>query len=183
MEDLQRKSGWFLALGIAMIVLGVIAIGSPFVVTLAVNLLLGWVLIFGGLVQIVHAFSVRAWGGFLWMMLIGIVHGAVGGLLLRNPIAGVLTLTLLLAAFLLIEGICQLIMAFQLRPMPGSGWMMVSGIVGILLAVMIYSRWPSSAAWVLGTLVGINLIFDGWSMVTVWMAAKGTPPAPQEAAA
>ena len=108
--------------------------------------------------QIVHAFSARGWQGFALHLLGGVLYLLVGGWMILKPLLGALALTLLLAAFLLVQGIFQIALALRIRPARGWGWPLASGVVTLLLAVLIYAGWPSSALWVIGLLVGIHLL-------------------------
>lgn len=172
MDILQKSWRWLLGLGALLAVLGVLLIAAPVVGTLAVDLLIGWFLIIGGVAQVVHAFKVKAWPGFALALVSGILYAVVGILLVFYPLAGAQALTLLLAAFLAVEGIVRIIMALRVRPDHAWGWLLFGGIVTVILAVMIWSQWPSSALWVIGLLVGINLLFTGWSLIMVALAAR-----------
>ena len=182
MPDRSVNPTWFTALGAVMIIVGFVAIGSPFAFTIAANILVGWILVFTGVAELTHAFSCQGWGGFLWELLIGALTAAVGLMLVFYPLAGAVTLTLMLAIWFIVGGIMKLIMGFQLRPAPGSELIIMGGALGLLLGGMIYSEWPSSAVWVIGTLVGINLIFDGWGMVGHAAAVKAGESADAESA-
>jgi len=157
--------GWLLFLGILLIVVGIAAIVLPFAATLAVEILLGWVLVIGGILQIIHSFWARRVGGFFLGLVAGILYLIVGFLLLLYPLQGILTLTLLLVILFLIEGICRIISSFQVRPTRNWGWVLVSGIAALIIAFLIWIGWPVSATWAIGLLVGINLIFGGWGMI------------------
>lgn len=172
MEALSRNWGWLLALGILMLILGVLLIGAPMVATLAVQIFLGWILLIGGIAQGIHAFMVREWRGFMLELLSGILYLVVGILLLNNPVQGALALTLVLAIFLVVEGIFKIVMGFQVRGHDGWVWLVASGVLSLILGAMIWSEWPSSALWVIGLLVGIQLLFTGWSLIMLALAAR-----------
>jgi uncharacterized membrane protein HdeD (DUF308 family) len=182
METLSRKWGWLLALGILMIILGAWAIAMPKPATLAVQVALGWILVIGGIAEGVHAFMARGWGGFLLELLSAILYLVVGILLLANPVQGALALTLVLAIFLVVEGIFKVIMAVRVRDHRGWGWVLASGILSLILGAMIWAEWPASGLWVIGLLVGVQLVFTGWALVMLAMAARGYRPAAQTAA-
>jgi len=173
-RELKRHSGWFIALGVALVVLGVIALGAVGLVTLASVLLFGWLLVIGGFMQGVHAFRVHPWGGFTRHLLGGVLSLVVGLLIVANPAAGALSLTLLLAAFFMVGGIFRVVAAVSFR-FPGRGWAVLGGLVTFVLGIMIWSEWPISGIWVIGTFIGIDLIFDGWSLVMTGMAARQQP--------
>ena len=172
MEVLSRNWGWLLALGILMIVLGVFAIGAPQVATVAVQFALGWILVIAGIAEGIHAFMAQAWRGFLLELLSAILYLAVGVLLLVNPVGGALALTIVLAVFLIVEGIFKIMMALRVRDHRGWGWLLASGILSVILGLLIWAEWPASGLWVIGLLVGIQLLFTGWSLVMLALAAR-----------
>jgi uncharacterized membrane protein HdeD (DUF308 family) len=172
METLSRNWGWLLALGILMIVLGALAIAAPYGATLAVQFALGWILVIGGIAEAIHAFMARGWGGFLLELLSAILYLVVGVLLLVNPVGGALALTIVLAVFLIVEGIFKIMMAMRVRDHRGWGWLLASGVLSVILGVLIWAEWPASGLWVIGLLVGIQLLFTGWSLVMLALAAR-----------
>jgi uncharacterized membrane protein HdeD (DUF308 family) len=172
MEALSRNWGWLLALGILLIILGVFAIGAPVVATIAFQVMLGWLLVIGGIAEAIHAFMAQNWRGFLFELLSAILYVVVGALLLFNPLLGAAALTLLLAVFLVVEGIFKIIMALRVRDHRGWGWLLASGILSLILGAMIWAQWPTSGLWVIGLLVGIQLLFTGWSLVMLALAAR-----------
>jgi uncharacterized membrane protein HdeD (DUF308 family) len=172
METLSRNWGWLLALGILMIVLGAFAIAAPYGATLAVQFALGWILVIGGIAEAIHAFMARGWGGFLLELLSAILYLVVGVLLLVNPVGGALALTIVLAVFLIVEGIFKIMMAMRVRDHRGWGWLLASGVLSVILGVLIWAEWPASGLWVIGLLVGIQLLFTGWSLVMLALAAR-----------
>ena len=174
--EFQKSWGWLFTLGICMVVLGIAAICLPMFATLAIEIIIGWLLIVGGIIHAIHAFSTKEHGGSVMNILGAILYVVVGALLLTHPVAGVLTLTLILAAFFLVEGVFKIIMAFQMRSMPNWGWMFVSGLIALFLGALIWIGWPATAAWVIGLLVGIDLIFGGWAMLFIALSAKSSTP-------
>lgn len=172
LEAVEENWGWFLALGIALSILGIAAISVPQVTTLATELFIGWILLIGGVAQVVNAFWSRRWGGFFLALLAGILYLVVGALLLAYPLRGVLVLTLLLGMFFMIEGAFKITISFALRPIPNWGLVLASGIISLLIAFLILANWPSTAAWAIGLLVGLDLLFSGWAMVMIALAAR-----------
>ena len=172
LKDVQAAWGWLLALGILWIILGTLAIIMPFAATLAVEMVFGVVFLIGGVAQLVQAFRSKGWKGFALQVLGGLLALALGVILLFFPLQGVLTLTILLAAFFVAQGIVKIMAALRERPASGWGWLMFSGILGIIVGVIIWAALPEAAIWVLGLLVGIELIFSGWAMVMIAMAGK-----------
>jgi uncharacterized membrane protein HdeD (DUF308 family) len=155
-----------------MIVAGVLAIVVPPAAGIAVALLVAWLLIFSGTVHLAFAWHTRTTGGFVWKLLLGILYILGGAYLLFHPMAGLASLTLALAIYLLGKGFLEFLLALRLRPMPGSGWVLFDGTIGVTLALMIWGRWPSSTEWVIGTLVGISILFSGVSRLVLSLAAR-----------
>ena len=160
--EMRRQRGWFLALGLIMLAAGIAAVVFPFMATLAVAVSIGLVLVVAGIAQFVHAFSVRKWRGFLLTLLSGLLSLVVGALVLIYPGTGIVSLTLLVGTFLLAGGAMKVLLAFRLRPLAGWPWLLFSGCLAMLLGGLIVWIWPSAAGWVLGLLVGIDLVFSGW---------------------
>ena len=174
----------FLVQGIIMIVLGFLAVARPMIATLAVEIFAGWLFLVGGVVGLAGIFTAWKTPGFVWGLIRAVMAILIGILLLWRPLAGVLTLTLLLAAFFAAQGITQIIAALTQRAaLPGSwGWVLVSGIIDLILAAIIISGWPGTAAWVLGLLVGVNLIMSGVALVVTALACRRVGEAPPAAA-
>ncbi len=155
-----------------MIVAGVLAIVVPPAAGIAVAPLVAWLLIFSGAVHLAFAWYTRTTGGFVWELLLGILYILGGTYLLFHPMAGLASLTLALAIYLFGKGFLEFLLALRLNPMPGSGWLLFDGIVTVILALMIWRTWPSSTEWVIGTLVGISILFSGVSRLALSLAAR-----------
>ncbi|MEZ4300431.1 MAG: HdeD family acid-resistance protein [Polyangiaceae bacterium] len=183
-EEIRRNRGWFFALGIGLMVLGVLAIALPFAATLATTMVLGWLLILGGIFELIHGIQNRHWPGATWTIVEAILFAIAGVLLILFPITGTLTLTLILAAFFTISGFVKIVRALLHRSMPRWGWLLFDGLVTLALGALIGLRWPSTAAWAIGLLVGIDLIIGGSSMVMIGVAlGPRRHPTPTEAPA
>jgi uncharacterized membrane protein HdeD (DUF308 family) len=170
--------GWFLALGIVLVVAGIAAIMFPLVSTIAAKIALGWIFLAAGVVMIIHAFSIQKWGGFLMELLLGVLYLFAGGWLAFFPFTGIVTLTILLAALFLAEGVLEVIMGFRVRPHEGWGWLVFSGLIAVAVGLLIAAELPSSAVWAIGLLVGVNLLSTGISFIVLALAGKrGTAPA------
>lgn len=155
-------SGSFLT-GALLIVLGIVAIALPTVSTLFVETWAAVILISAGAAKLVYAFQTRDQGGFIWKLLLSVLYVVTGAMLVLSPLTGILTLTLLLGSFLFTEGVFELILAFRLRPQPNWTWVLFNGIITLVLGIMIWSQWPSNAPWLIGTLVGVSVLFTGLS--------------------
>lgn len=171
-RQISESWGWFLALGILLILAGVAAIAFPLLSTIATKIMLGWIFLIAGVVMAVHAFSIQQWRGFLMELLLALLYIVVGGWLAFFPFTGIITLTLLLAALFLAEGVLEVIMAMRVRPHEGWGWMLISGLIAIVVGVMIASELPGSAVWAIGLLAGINLLSTGVSFVVLALAGR-----------
>jgi uncharacterized membrane protein HdeD (DUF308 family) len=169
--NVRMATNWSIGLSVLMIVAGLLAIAAPAIAGLAVTVMVGWLLILSGVLHLAYAWRSVGAAGVLWEVLLGILYGAVGVYLLMNPVIGLATLTFALAIYLLIEGILEFVLAFELRPIRGSGWMVLDGVVSIVLAILIWASWPTAAVWALGTLVGISMFFSGISrlMFSMWV--------------
>ena len=180
--ELKRSWGWYLALGIALIVLGMIALGSALVMTIASVFFFGWILIVAGVMEVIHAFWHKRWGGFFLDLLTGVLYVVVGWMMVTNPKESALLLTLIIAMFLLFEGVFRIVAALTAR-YPHSGWVLFNGVISLLLGFSIWQRWPYSGLWVIGLFVGIEMLFNGWSLVMLSFASRNLPdeaPAPRD---
>jgi uncharacterized membrane protein HdeD (DUF308 family) len=164
----------FLVEGVVLLVLGATAVVLPPIATLAVTILFGWLFLVSGIVGLVTSFWMRHAPGFWWSVLSAVLGIVVGGMLLGSPLTGAFSLTLVLIAFFLIEGAVSIMFALDhKRELSGQwGWMLMSGIVDLALAIMIFAGLPSTAAWAVGLLVGINMIFGGTALIAMALHAR-----------
>ncbi len=168
----HRSINWSIALSILLIVAGFFALLIPELSGLGVTLFLGWLLIISGITHLIFAWKVHTTSRILWEILVGIVYLVTGIYMIGHPAYGLLSLTLVLAFYLFFEGIFELVLAFQLRPHTGWGWTLFDGIVTIILGVMIWRTWPYSTVWAIGTLVGISMLFSGFSRLMLSLSAR-----------
>jgi uncharacterized membrane protein HdeD (DUF308 family) len=178
-REINKNLNGALITGVLLSIVGVIAIAVPNFTTLFAETWIAAILIFAGFTKLVYATQTRDRGGFIWKLLLSGLYIATGIMLFVYPYTGVLTLTLLLGSFLLTEGTFELILAFQLRPQENWAWVLVNGIITLVLGGMIWFQWPFNAPWLLGTLVGISIIFSGISRVMLSLSARSisNPPA------
>jgi len=162
----RKASGLYIGMAVVFIILGLLAIVEPTVAGLAVTILVGWLLIFGGGAHLVAAFSV------IWQVLIGIVFIAGGIYYLTHPLLGLGTLTLILAVIILMAALFELIAYFASRGAAGSGWLLMNALITLFLGGLIWFHWPSSTVWAIGTLVGVNLLMTGISRLMLGLAAR-----------
>ncbi|MFC4436824.1 MULTISPECIES: HdeD family acid-resistance protein [Natrialbaceae] len=163
------QEGWrTLALaGGVLVLLGLLAMLLPFAMGLAITYIVGALLVVVGLVHGGHAVTARGWRGSLWQLTLAIVSVVAGIVLLANPVLGLLTLTILVIAYLLVEGVAELGVSLRMAGEPGRGWIAASGVVSLVLAGLLWAGFPADAAWAIGLLVGISLFTTGLSMVAV----------------
>lgn len=152
---------WMAVFAVISLIGGVLALLNPFAATLAATLMAGWAFSFLGALQIIQAFQVQGWGGFIWALLFGILTLVVGISLIFNPLAGMVSLTLLVAVLFLALGVVKLMYAFSLRPVAGWVWVLLSGVLSLGLGILILADFPWAAVSVLGILLGVELISNG----------------------
>ena len=164
----------FLIEGIILVILGIIAIVLPPLATIAFTIIIGWIFLVSGIVGLITTFMARHAPGFWWALISALIAIAAGIVLLLWPISGSVSLTLVLIAFFVIEGIASIFYAIEHRnQLTGRwGWMLVSGIIDLILAAIIFAGLPGTALWALGLLVGINMVFGGVALIGMAMAAR-----------
>lgn len=163
---------WSIGLSLLMLLAGILAIVLPPVAGFAVLIVVAWLLMFSGAAHLVFGWHTRTAGGLIWELLLGVLYIFVGVYALLHPIAGLASLTLVLAIYLFAEGVLEFILSFRLRPMPASNWLLFDGIITVILAILIWRTWPSNTEWVLGTLVGISMVFSGVSRLLISLTAR-----------
>jgi uncharacterized membrane protein HdeD (DUF308 family) len=168
----------FLIEGIVLLILGLFAIVIPNVATLAVEVFIGWVLLLSGVVGLISTFRMRSAPGFGWSLVSAVIAIAAGAILLAWPLSGVLSLTLILTAFLTIEGVASIMMSLTHRHGFSARWalLLVSGVIDLILAAMIFLGLPATAAWAIGLLVGINMVFGGSTLISMALQARSAAP-------
>src|SRR5271165_1598242 len=168
----RPASTWSIVWGVSLIILGMLAVGSPFLAAVAVNAVLAWLIVLAGVVHLTVAFHTREAGSLIWRLLVGLAYIVFGGYLIARPALGVASLTLLLASLFLVEGVLNIVHFFRARSVQGSSWLLIDGIITLLLGLMIYVQWPSSSAWAIGTLVGVSMIVSGVTRVMLSLAVR-----------
>jgi uncharacterized membrane protein HdeD (DUF308 family) len=177
-KSLRAHWKFFLIEGIVLLILGAIAVGVPPVATVAVELFIGWLILLSGVLGLAMTFQTRGSPGFGWSLLSALLGIVVGIVLLIWPLSGVLSLTVMLTAFLTLEGVASIMYALAHRRESSSRWelMLVSGIVDLILAGLILGGLPGTAAWAIGLIVGINLLFGGVALVAMALQARSSSP-------
>ena len=167
-----KAVNWSIALSVLLIVTGLFAILIPSISGIVITLFFGWAMIFSGITHFFFAFKTHTTGTLIWELFIGAVYLFTGVYLILHPLSALVALTLILAVYLFFEGVVEIIQFFQLRPRHGAGWLLVDAAVTLILAIMIWRSWPASTVWVIGTLVGISMIFSGFSRLMLSLAAR-----------
>jgi len=178
-EALPRRDWWvYLLLGLALILLGVVAIVLPLAAAVAINALVGALLLVGGALQVVYTFKRHQSAGKVVLgLIVAALYVIAGLILLAHPFAALLSFTLFLAAFFVVAGVFKIIAAVEMHGTPYWAWTLVGGILSFVLGVLIWSHWPSSAIWAIGLLVGIDLLYMGWTALAIGLTLHMLPPA------
>lgn len=163
----SHPTGWSIALGILLIVLGLLAVATPLAAGVAVSLVLGWIILFGSATHFTYAWLERGAGAVLWQILIAVVYLFAALWILLHPVGGVAALTLMLAFYIAAEGVLELAAFSAIHGLPGTAWFLVDGIISLIVAALILFDWPSNSVWAVGTLVGVSLIMSGIARMTM----------------
>jgi uncharacterized membrane protein HdeD (DUF308 family) len=169
---LKRASRASLVLSIVLIIFGLLAIAVPMASSIGVVIVIGWLVIFDGLAQLIHAFQSKGIGHIVWKLLVAVFYLVAGGYLLASPALGVAGLTLVLGIFLFAEGVADIVAYFATRKSGASQWMLLDGIITLVLGFMIWNRWPVSSLWVIGTLVGVSMVMTGTTRLMMALAVR-----------
>jgi len=155
-----------------LIFFGLLAIALPLATSLGVVIVIGWLLVFSGVFQGIHAFQSKGAGNIVWKLLVALLYLVVGLYFVTHPVLGVASLTFAIAIFFLVEGVMDLVAYFADRQSDGAGWILLDGIITLILGALIWKQWPSSSGWVVGTLVGISMVFTGMARLMVTLAVR-----------
>ena len=172
MKEAKRNAGLLILLGVFEVVIGILAIGSPLMTGIAISFLIGVFLLLVGVVRMVDAFKAGSFGAGVFAFLGGLLALLCGGYIMAQPGIALATLTWLLGIYFAVDGISRIGLGLKMRPAQGWAWNTIAGALGIVLAVMIWRRWPLSGAWLVGTLVGIHFILSGWTMIGIGSWAR-----------
>lgn len=171
-SGLRDNWGWFLGLGLVLLVFGLIAAANILTATVATIYWVGLLMIAAGVVELVHAFSVKGWGSSLLSILAAVVYAVAGWFAFANPVAAAGAMTLFLGIALVVTGVVRLVIGFQERPLTGWGWVVLSGIVTTLAGAIIISGWPANSVWVLGLFLAVDLIMQGITYIALGLSFK-----------
>jgi uncharacterized membrane protein HdeD (DUF308 family) len=160
-SDAHSRWGWFVGLGVILILLAVFAFANLLAATVASVLFIGAMMTVGAVFQVIHAFQVKRWSGFTLWLLSGVLYGIAGVVILFNPVLGAVTLTLLFAASLVVSGAFRIVWAYKRKPLSGWGWLLASGIVTLLVGLLFLIQWPANALFLLGVFLAVDLTFQG----------------------
>ncbi|MGP0018323.1 MAG: HdeD family acid-resistance protein [Candidatus Sulfotelmatobacter sp.] len=164
--EMIHNWGWFLAFGIVLLLLGIAAVVRAVTATVASMVFFGWVLLFSGILEFVHAFMVGKWAGFFLHILVALLFGITGALMVFRPVISAEAVTFVMSVFFLVAGLYQLI-ASMWTHLPGWGWQAVNGGLSAIMGVLLLMQWPASGLWVVGLFIGIDLIFYGWAWIVL----------------
>lgn len=184
LDAIRGNWGWFVALGIAMLVLGFVALGNLLVATVASVWVYGILLIAGGVAEIVHAFGVKTWGRMILFLLAGLVYAAAGVVAIMDPLLASAVFSLMLGLMLIAVGVFRILAGIEVKPATGWGWIVAGGAMTAILGVLVTLSWPGSALWVLGMFLGIDLVMQGVAWIALGMqcrAGKNSAATPAKA--
>ena len=170
--EINREIRWSIVVSILMIIAGCLAILVPPISGIAVTMFVAWLMILAGIAHWVYSWHRRYRPDRWWGWLLGVLFIGVGICMLVFPLAALASLTLLLGVYLIVDAVLEFTLAFRLRPGNGSGWLFFDGIVALILGIIIFARWPHSALWVVGTLVGISIFFSGVTRLMLSISAR-----------
>jgi uncharacterized membrane protein HdeD (DUF308 family) len=173
-DKIHDSWGWFVVLGIGLIVLGVVCITGDMTATLATVLAFGWLLVIGAVVALVQAFRAYDWSGFFLYFLTALLRAVAGYVLIRYPLSGEVSITILLASLFIVGGIFRTVGATSMR-FPSWGWTAISGIVSLIVGFMLIYQLPTASLWFIGFVVGVDFVFDGIALITLGTAVKRVP--------
>jgi len=173
--ELRSQAGWLMVLGLTLMVLGFVTINHSISSTLITMVFVGWLVIFAGVAQLVQAFRSGKVGLFFLHLLVSILYVVVGFLLISNPGASALSLTLLMAGIFLVSGIFKVCAAIALRG-PGAGWLALNGVVTFILGLVVHHQWPVSGLWVIGTFLGVDFVMSGVHLFVLGLGARKIIP-------
>jgi len=171
-QQVHSSAGWGIAIGIVLMILGIVAVARPFYATIASTLVFGWLFITAGVMQMLYSFRSPRIGQFALKLILSILYLGAGVYTIANPTSGAIALTLVLGITVFVQGVVQVIFAFQIRPTPNWGVVLFSGIVGIILGIFIWSRFPDGADWIVGLWVGLHFLFTGIWILTLSIALR-----------
>ena len=175
LEPLRAKSGWIIALGAVYVVAGIVALGSVMLATVATVFIVGVMMLVAGAAEVINAFQIKTWGKFLLWLLLGVLYIIAGFVTFENPLLAAVFLTLLLGVSLVVSGIMRIVLGFGMRQTMPWGWVVFSGVITLLLGLIILAHWPVSSLYVLGLLLGIDLIFAGIGWIGVGFGLRTQP--------
>jgi uncharacterized membrane protein HdeD (DUF308 family) len=173
-QEVRAHRTWFLVIGILLIIFGTLAVVYAFEMTIVSMIFFGWLLIVGGVFEVIHGITRRQWKGFFVNLLGGVLYTVTGLVILANPHIAAITLTLTVAMVLIAAGLFRIFVAFT-TAMEHRGWLIFNGAISIVLGLLIWRSWPVSGLWIIGLFIGIDMIVDGWTEVMLVLAARRVP--------
>jgi len=171
-NTLEDKWKWFISLGVVWMILGIIAIAAPTATGLALGTIIGWLFLVGGVATLIGVFTRRDSSHPKLRAILSIIYLGAGIFLINKPESAAVTLTFFLGWVILIESGAKIVWSLYLRPLEGWGWLLISGIVSAILGFFIFKHWPSDAPWMVGLLIGLNLLLTGWALIMIGVSGK-----------
>ena len=170
--EVRESATWSIVVSVLMMISGMLAIAIPPIAGLTVTVMFGWLLIVTGALHLGFAWRERGAAAVIGELAVAALYGAIGFYMLARPVAGLASLTLAIAAYLVAKGVLESVIAFKLRPLPGTGWLLFDGILTVVIAAMIAAAWPASAAWTVGVLAGVAMVSSGFARLMMSIAVR-----------
>jgi len=171
LSEIGKRWKWIVGLGAVMAVLGAVAIGASVFVTLATMIFIGSLMLVGGILQMVHAIGMRGWSGFFLDLVAALLYMVVGFMIVAHPGATAAGLTLLIAVFLIMGGLFRIATGIAVA-YHNRAWLILHGLINLMLGFIIWKDWPVSGLWVIGLFIGLDMLFNGWSLIVMGLAVK-----------
>ena len=172
LDGIKENAKLAVTIGIILIIVGILAVAAPLAAGVSITIMVGTLLIIGGIGECFLAFQAGAFGRGLLIFVFGALMAVAGFYMVTQPVAGLATITLFLAAYFFVSGIFEIIASVQIRPSTGWGWMLFNGILTLLLGILIWRQFPLSGAWAVGVLFGIKMFFSGWTLLFIGNSVK-----------
>ena len=174
MNNVKPTGNWLLFMGIVMVILGFIGLSMEVALTITSLMFFGFLVLFAGVAQFIHLFTDHGLSHKAWDFIIALLYAAAGIVMILYPAASAVWFTVVIAAILVIAGVVRLLIAVEMKntTIKGWGWVLLSGLISILLGGMIFSAWPVSGLWVIGMFIAIELLLQGFTLISIALAVK-----------
>lgn len=172
LDGIRENASAAVTAGVVLLIAGILSVAAPLAAGLSITIMVGVLLAIGGISECALAFKAGAFGRGLLMFVVGLLMTLAGLYMVTQPAAGLISLTMILVFYLVVTGVFELLIALQVRPADGWGWLMFNAIVTLLLGIMLWRQFPLSGVWAIGVLFGIKMVFSGWALIFIGRNVK-----------